>query len=63
MPQWRTEEILIGNLSRLGVEVERGTTAKNILLSEDGARVECVDRDGREFVIVADYLSWCRRSS
>jgi 2-polyprenyl-6-methoxyphenol hydroxylase-like FAD-dependent oxidoreductase len=56
MPQWRTEEILLGNLSALGVEVERGTTAKNILLSEDGARVECVDRDGREFVIVSDYL-------
>lgn len=56
MPQWRTEEILLKNLSRRGVEVERGVTAQTIALSENGARVECVDRDGRTFVIHADYL-------
>ncbi|MFZ4683648.1 MAG: FAD-dependent monooxygenase, partial [Terrimicrobiaceae bacterium] len=56
MPQWRTEEILLENLTARGIEVERGVTAENITMTEDGARVECVDRDGNRFVIQADYL-------
>ncbi|MFZ4776292.1 MAG: FAD-dependent monooxygenase [Terrimicrobiaceae bacterium] len=56
MPQWRTEEILSERLSSLGIEVERGVTAQDITLSDNGARVECVDSNGRTFVIHADYL-------
>jgi hypothetical protein len=56
MPQWRTEEVLLENLHRFGIEVERGVTAKEIELFDDRARVVCEDALGREFVIGADYL-------
>jgi 2-polyprenyl-6-methoxyphenol hydroxylase-like FAD-dependent oxidoreductase len=56
MPQWRTEEILADRLTALEVEVERGVTAREITASENGVQVECVDREGRAFVIHADYL-------
>ncbi len=56
IPQWRTEEILSERLNSQGIEVERGVTAQEIMLSDNGARVECVDHTGRTFVIQADYL-------
>jgi 2-polyprenyl-6-methoxyphenol hydroxylase-like FAD-dependent oxidoreductase len=56
MPQWRTEEILADRLTALDIEVERGTTAREITASENGVQVECVDKEGRTFVIHADYL-------
>jgi 2-polyprenyl-6-methoxyphenol hydroxylase-like FAD-dependent oxidoreductase len=56
MPQWRTEEILAERLTALDIEVELGVTAREITASEDGVQVECVDREGRAFVIHADYL-------
>lgn len=56
MPQWRTEEILSERLTAPGIEVERGVTAQEITLSGEGARVECVDNEGRTFFIQADYL-------
>ena len=56
MPQWRTEEILAERLAAVGIEVERGVTAQDIVPSESGARVHCVDQDGSELVIHADYL-------
>jgi 2-polyprenyl-6-methoxyphenol hydroxylase-like FAD-dependent oxidoreductase len=40
----------------LDVEVERGVTAREITPSENGVQVECVDKEGRAFVIHADYL-------
>jgi len=56
IPQWRTEEILADRLTALDVEVERGVTAREITTSENGVQVECVDKEGRAFVIHADYL-------
>lgn len=56
MPQWRTEEILADRLTALDVEVERGVTAREITTSENGAQVECIDKEGRAFAIHADYL-------
>lgn len=56
MPQWRTEEIFAERLAALGVTVERGVTAVDIVMSEDGARVQCVDQDGRDLVIQTQYL-------
>lgn len=56
MPQWRTEQILARRLAELGVEVERGVTAQELSLSEDGARVRCSGPDGPELVLHADYL-------
>jgi 2-polyprenyl-6-methoxyphenol hydroxylase-like FAD-dependent oxidoreductase len=56
MPQWRTEEILADRLIALEIEVERGVTARKITTSENGVQVECVDKEGRPFVVSADYL-------
>lgn len=56
MPQWRTEHILAERLAAFSIEVERGVTAREIVLSESGARVHCVHQDGRESIIHADYL-------
>lgn len=56
LPQWRTEEILAEHLATFGIAVERGVTARDIVPSPHGARVQCVDQRGGEFVIHADYL-------
>lgn len=56
MPQWRTEEIFAQRLAGFGIEVERGVTAREIAVSDSGARVHCVDQAGRELVVHADYL-------
>ncbi|MGH7786523.1 MAG: FAD-dependent monooxygenase [Candidatus Binatia bacterium] len=56
MPQWRTEEIFTQRLSAFGIDVERGVTAQEIVRSERGARVHCVDQAARGLVIHADYL-------
>ena len=56
LPQWRTEEILAARLAERGVAVERGVTAAEIAMAEDGARVRCVDASGREELIHAAYL-------
>jgi len=56
LPQWRTEEILVEHLAGLGVQVERGVTAHEIVPSDDGARVHCRDAHGRDSVVHAAYL-------
>lgn len=56
LPQWRSEEILAAHLDDAGIAVERGVTAEELTVTDAGARVRCVDRDGREELVHAGYL-------
>jgi len=51
MPQWRTEEILNAHLESFDIRVERGVTAREIILQPGGVRVLCERIDGSTFVI------------
>ena len=59
IPQSETERLLEERLSRLGVRVERGTTATEFRLSADGAQVDLRHPDGSVEAVHTPWLLGC----
>ena len=55
-PQSRTEKVLLEDLTRLGIEVERRTTVKTLEQDADGVTVVAQDGDGRERRLRSAYV-------
>lgn len=58
-PQSRTEEVLLADLSRLGVEVERSTKVTGLAQDGDGITAHAAGPDGQERTIRAAYAIGC----
>lgn len=55
-PQSKTEAVLIDDLSRLGVSVERGTRVTGLTQDADGVATRATGADGREATIRSAYV-------
>lgn len=56
IPQWQTEAILIDDLAKLGITVERGVELQNVEQSEDRVVSTIVDADGALQSITSTYV-------
>ena len=56
VPQWEIEEILLGDLKRLGIEVEYRLTASELEQDEQHVRLKAVRSTGEEVEFQARYL-------